>query len=342
MAKRHPRLLLRPPEPDFLPTLERAARHEVLPIVAAAAARGVSRVFFVGCGGSYASSIHAQTLLESLVPGLHTSIHTSPEFLAWPPAGLGERSLVIAASHSGNTPETVSAAQRARDAGALVVTLSRDLHGPLASPGHYGLAYSSGRTITPAKQIILLRLALALIAGQGQPVPTSWREATDRLPEALLATITAIDGSLAETATRIAGAPFTFVLATGPSRGAGYLLSMSYLMEMQWMLSAFFTAGEFFHGAFEMLTSDSAAVSFIGEDASRAASLRADTFIRAHTRRAVTLDSSTLALPGIAQDARALVAPIAFGVLAGRLTDHLEAVTGHSITERRYMGKGGY
>ncbi|MBB2910357.1 fructoselysine-6-P-deglycase FrlB-like protein [Streptosporangium becharense] len=337
----------RPVEADFLPTLDHALaqRATIGAFVGDVLADGISDVFFLGCGGSYASSVHAATTLADRVGGLAVHNLFSTDVAATAPARLGPRSLVIASAHSGATPETVAATKAARQAGAKVISLSQRADSPLGRLADLALDYRSERTITSAKQILLSHITWALLEGGGDtPAETAAavREAYDALPGALRASLDEADEKLGRVAADLAASPFVFVLGAGPTFGAAYLLSMCYLMEMQWKRSASFRAGEFFHGAFEMVEGDAGVITFVGEDLTRPAAERAARFAGRYTAHAHHVDSRDLTLPGVPPVLRAEVAPIALGVLAGRLAEHFEAVTGHSLDERRYMYKVDY
>jgi fructoselysine-6-P-deglycase FrlB-like protein len=117
---------------------------------------------------------------------------------------------------------------------------------------------------------------------------------------------------------------------------------MCYLMEMQWRYSASFSAGEFFHGAFEMLHGDAGIVHLVGEDGSRAVSERATRFSGQVSPHSHVIDTSTLTLPGIDPAMRQEITPIVLGALSSRLAEHFESISGHSLDDRRYMGRMEY
>ena len=82
-------------------------------LVSAAIKSGLRNIFFVGCGGSYTGHIPAAYLLESKAQ-IPTYILNSDEFNTKKPVQLGKNSLVITGSHSGNTKETIRAAEIAK------------------------------------------------------------------------------------------------------------------------------------------------------------------------------------------------------------------------------------
>jgi fructoselysine-6-P-deglycase FrlB-like protein len=287
--------------------------------------------------------VHASHTLQRL--GKRLTVHNvrSSEVGERFPARLDGSTLVVASAHSGGTAETVAAARLARASGARVVTVAHPVGSPLAQVGDLELTYSSDHTITSPKQTLLAHLTWSLLEHSGDVDDPSDVWATyDALPHALRHTLDEADDTLASIARSLADNPFLFVLAAGPNEGASYLLSMCYLMEMQWRLSASFSAGEFFHGAFEMLHGDAGIIHLVGEDASRSVSERAHAFAGKVSPHSHVIDTAALSLPGIAASMRSEITPIVLGVLSSRLAEHFEAVSGHSLDDRRYMGRMDY
>jgi fructoselysine 6-phosphate deglycase len=327
-------LTLRPVEADFVPTLQGVIdRVELIRAIASEAVEaGLTEVIFVGCGGSFSSSIHAASLLEARSQKFNVRNINAAEFSVSPPARLGPKALVIASSHSGGTPETVEAAKFAREAGARVVAVSRDDDNPLAHTGHYSLSYHSERTVTSSKQILLAQLAQALLEASGEPGSyEDARKAYQVLPHALRAVLTAADPELEAIARGLQGDRPIYVVAAGPNFGAAFTLSLCYFMEMQWL-----------NGPFEMLTENASLVVFQGEDATRPLTERVIRFAKTHGKHVFVLDSKTFELSGVPDSLRGEVSGILLGVLCSRLAEHMEATTGHSLDERRYMYKVEY
>jgi len=336
---------LRPVEPDFVPTLAGVLEKQDLArrIARDAVRSGVTDVLFIGCGGSFSSSVHAATLLETRATRLNVRNINAAEFHALPPARLGPGMLVVASSHSGGTPETVAAASFAHQRGARVVAVSRDDDNPLANAAHHSLSYGSERTVTSSKQILLAQLAHALLEETGEPGDyAGLRAAYLALPNALLSVLGQADARLAQIARSLSGDRPTYVVAAGPNFGSAFTLSLCYLMEMQWMNASNIDAGDYLHGPFEMLTENASLVVFQGEDASRPLTERVVRFAEQHGRHVFVLDAAAFELPGVAPALRGEVSAILLGVLGTRLADHVEAATGHSLDERRYMYKVEY
>jgi len=336
---------LRPVESDFLPVTRNAVlqRDRVSAFVAECCARGIDSILFVGTGGSFASSVQAVATLRSRLRVQYVDNVMSAEVSAAPPLRVGERTLVIASSHSGATPETVAATELLKSRGATIISLSTSADSPLADLADLALTYGSERTITSPKQILLSHITWALVEQLEGEAPDAARiTAYDALPEALRESIDESEETLAEIARSVVGTPLVYVLGAGPNYGGAYLLSMCYLMEMQWMRSVSFYAGEFFHGAFEMVVPEVSVITLLGEDPTRPVAERAASFAGKYSEHAHTLDTSRLTLRGVPAEMRGEVTPIVLGVLASRLAEHIEAVTGHSLDERRYMHRVEY
>ncbi len=86
--------------------------------------RGRSRGYWVACGGSLIDLLPAHMLLEREARHIVSGAYTAREFCITAPKRLGEHSLVVACSHSGNTPEVLDACHLACERGAEVVALT--------------------------------------------------------------------------------------------------------------------------------------------------------------------------------------------------------------------------
>lgn len=333
-------LPLKPISADFLPTLERTLAQR--PAIEAFADRvveaGLRNVFLVGCGGSLLASYPAQYLFDRHGTRFPVSLLTSNEFIYRHPAALGPGSLVVVMSHTGTTKETVRAAEFARAAGATVASITQLPESPLAKAGDVAFAYESDDTVTDAKHLLIGQLGLALLDRVGDyPDYAGAIRTLDALPAAMLAAKVGSEDRSAAIAARLHAEPITYVIGSGPSYGTAYGFAMCFLQEMQWMHAAAYNAGEFFHGAMEVITEDVAAIVLLGEDETRPMGERARVFMEKYSRKAAFIDVKEMTLPGIDPAWRAFASPFALGSVVWRLAQHYEAATGHSLDIRRYM-----
>ena len=65
----------------------------------------IENVFWIACGGSMIDLMPANELLKREATTFASTVYTAREFCLMAPKSLGEKSLVIACSHSGNTQE---------------------------------------------------------------------------------------------------------------------------------------------------------------------------------------------------------------------------------------------
>ncbi len=84
----------------------------------------IENVFWIACGGSMIDLMPANELLKREATTFTSTVYTAREFCLMAPKSLGEKSLVIACSHSGNTQEVVDGCEMALAAGAEVVALT--------------------------------------------------------------------------------------------------------------------------------------------------------------------------------------------------------------------------
>ena len=330
---------------DYQPTLRFALsqRPQIETLANQVVTAGLQNVFLVGVGASLVVMYPTAYLFERHSRHAPVFQLTSNEFVFRRPATMGKGSLLVVSSHTGTTAETVEAARVARKAGATVVAISRDSDNPLAEAADARFVYRSEDTITDAKLILIGQLGLALLerAGDFSGYAGAMR-ALDALPDALLATKLETESRNGEIARQLQNEPITYVLGSGSSFGTAYLFAMCFLQEMQWMHAVALNAGEFFHGAMEMVTDEVAVIVLLGEDETRPMAERAEAFVRKHSRKGVFIDSRDLRLPGVEPAWRPLVSPFALSSVLTRLASHYAAVRGHSLDLRRYMFKEPY
>ncbi|CCH78618.1 MocD [Nostocoides japonicum T1-X7] len=310
-----------------------AERGEVRTAIKDVVDRGLRNVYFVGAGGSLICSYPAHYLLQRLaeVPVFQLQ---SDELNCSQPALMGEGSLVVLASYTGTTKETVAAATTAKRTGATVIAAAKE-----GSP----LAEAADISFRGKSDVFELIVAYALLEATGADIDVpAVDEAFTSLEKALVSAVEESDATLASIASDFKDDDITYVLGSGPSQAWAYGFAMCYLQEMQWKHAAGFNSGEFFQGAFEMVDDSTAVILWAGEDASRPMAERARTFLDTYAKRARTVDTTTLTLPGIPAEVRADFSPIVVGSLASRLAHHYESQRGHSLDQRHYMFKVEY
>jgi len=225
----------------------------------------VDRVILVGSGGSGASLMTAQYLLDRLTV-LPIQVVTGTDFGWRCPLALGPRTLVVFASHSGRTADVVDVVARATEAGCPTVAITARRDSELALACTHSLVYE-GAAIYEVP--ILLLLALLRSAPGDQAAAASLAAASAGLPDALsrsLATVIDETEVLADE-----GALFDHLYVTG----GGPLASLAFklapvLMENVRIGASYFDAAEMRHGPLEFLHDRTAPLlALLGTDESR-------------------------------------------------------------------------
>ncbi len=309
---------------------------------------GLRNVYLVAAGGSLIALQNLQYVLDRRSTKLPTRSFPATEFIYRAPAALGRGSLVVTASHTGTTKETVAAATFAREHGATVVAATKLSTSPLAQAANVAFTYdvaAEDHGLGDPKDITFALLGLALLRESGE---LSAEEYAHRV-----ATLGQLQDVLVEAVRetedlnhRIAGAlkdePIIYVLGSGANESTAYTLAMCFLQEMQWKHAAHFHAMEFLHGAMEVVTEDTPVIVFLSEEATRPIDERAKAFVERYSRKGWFIDSRDLSLTGIAPEDRPWVSTFALDAVMARLARHFEAATGHDLKERRYMFKVDY
>lgn len=323
-----------------------AQRDHVRSVVLDAVGDGIRNVFFVGSGGSLYASSPIGDVMAAKGRSVVTYRMNSNEFNYGPPVTLGADSLLVVGSHTGTTPETIQAIETGRSAGVrAVLGITRDPESPLAAKADHAFTYGSEHTVWEPKQVYLAQIGHSVLLGNGDETQEDHDRSLDAytaLAGAILSAIGESDENFAAMAAALAHQPIIYLLGSGPNEDVARCLSMCYLQEMQWIHSAAFNAGEFFHGAFEVVVEDTPVILLLGQDHSRPIAERAQAFLQRYTRQAWIVDLAGLTLPGIPERYRGEVGPLVLGALVSRIAQHFEAATGHSLNERRYMHKVDY
>src|SRR3954471_16695215 len=325
---------------DYVPRVRAAvdARDQVDGLMQKIVDDGITNIFLVGCGGSLFTFGPLRTLLDRCP--LPVFVFNADELLLRRPAALGPGSLVVASSTRGETAETARAAAAAREAGATVVGVTQDPQSIVAVECEHLLLHEG----IEAKQVLLAQLGWSLLRATGAaPDYDDAIAALDALPDTFLASIVESEERLDAIAAALHDEPVVYVLGSGPLESAAQTLAVCYLQEMQWKHAVPVGSGEFLHGSFEVVTGDLPVIVLMGEDGTRPMGERVLRFLDRYTDRTHCIDAARLALDGVEPEMRPFIGTLVVAsALLGRLAEHFESWTGHSLRERRYMWKVEY
>ena len=207
--------------------------------VEAVKTRKIENVYFVACGGSKAIFDPAQFIFdrETTLPSF---VYNANEFIHRCPKGLGENSLVVTCSHSGNTLETTRATQLAGDKGALTISFSYRVDSPLWKATQHPISYVWGPESNPGDNNngMLYRLVFSIL-NVLQPNEKYERaiKACDNLGKVYAANKAKFAESAKAFGKKYKNNKLIYTMSSGPCYGVAYSFAICLLQEMQWSRS---------------------------------------------------------------------------------------------------------
>lgn len=217
--------------------------------------RAIEHVVIVARGSSDHAAIYAQYVLgtrHGLTAGLATPSVVSV-YGADPT--LGERTLVLAISQSGASPDILAVVEAARRQGAPTVALTNEPDSPLAAAADRTIALSAGpeRAIAATKTYTLSLLAIAALSASLTGEPDD-RAAVAAVPDAIEAVL-ALEPVMVDIAQAHAGAERSLVIA----RGYEYATAREWALKIKELAHVFadpYSAADFAHGPVALVEPD--------------------------------------------------------------------------------------
>lgn len=297
----------------------------------------IKNIFLVGCGGSLAvmSPIRYIMDIESELPAYE---YNASEFLAVKPCKFQSGSLMITSSYTGTTKETVAAAEYAKEKGASIIAFVGKLDSPLGRLADFAFENDATAGVTDSKLIMLYQILFNIIkTTDAYPDYEEWMKTMELLPRVLDEAKEAAHAKAEAFAQTYKDEKFFFVTGSGAGWGEAYSYANCILEEMQWIYAQPVHSGEFFHGAFEMLTEESPIIVMQGEDLTRPLGDRVMDFVAKYTKKIIHVDTKDYELSGVPERFRGYLTPIVLSAVMSVYSDHLEAVRNHPLSTRRYM-----
>ena len=312
--------------------------------IEAVKARKISNIYFVACGGSKAIFEPAQYICDAEI-AIPSAVYSGNEFNYRSPKGLGPESLVVTCSHSGNTPETVAATTKAREAGALTICFSFKPGSPLWEAAEYQIEYTWGPESNPSESnnAMLLRLVFSVL---NVLAPNEKYQKAVQSVDALDAIVAKNRAATLENAIAYGKSykrePLIYTMSSGACYGVAYSFAICLLMEMLWIHSHAIHSGEYFHGPFEVTDYDVPFIIILNSGATRYLDERALAFAKKYSDRVEVIDTKTFDMTGIPEDLHGYFAPVVLGSVLRQYADQLAEHKGHPLSVRRYMWKMEY
>ncbi len=306
---------------------------------------GIKQVYYVACGGSYGAFYPAKTFLEKEAIEIKTGLYNSNEFVHNLPKAFGKNSVLVVASHKGNTPETVKAAEIGKAAGVPVIALTWVPDSPITEQADYVADYTFGddKDIAGEKTIVALMTAVEILnQTEGYDNYDKFLDGAAKIDRIVKNACKHVEKRALTFAKEHKEDSVIYTMASGAGYGAAYMESICIFMEMQWINSSSIHSGEYFHGPFEITDAEIPFVIQVSEGSTRPLDERSLNFLNRYAKRVEVLDAKDLGLSTIDSSVVDYFNHSLFNNVYPVYNKALAAEREHPLTTRRYMWKVEY
>ena len=305
---------------------------------------GLKNVYFTACGGSLGGIAPMHCIIGAEAKTIHSSILTANEFVHATPKQVDASSLVVTMSSKGNTPETVAAAKKAKELGAVVITLSNSTRTQLEEEGDYHIAYGfKDCPYTQTSTALIIRLGFELLKKfenyESYDKAASAFDILDEVCDKAFVDSTKPARTFAE---QNKDEEQLYVVGSGNSAFVAYTTCICHLMEMEWIHSGYINAGELFHGPFEVAQADVPFIVLMNGGRTRKMDERAVAFLKKYSNKVVVLDACEYGIDRFDPSVAEYFNSIILSVVARQYTETLAEEKNHPFGYRRYMFKVAY
>lgn len=298
---------------------------------------GFKNLFLIGSGGAGILMMPAEYIMKT-----HSTLpvyrEAAADFLAMNHKHFGPDSLVVMASLSGTTSETIEAAKFVKEKGATTISFVGHGDKPLAQATDYTFVNFAEDDTSCESFFMQFYLLIARIMNKRGEFPQyeAFANSIAKLPEGLLKVKEQVEDRAKAWADKHKDTPYHLLVGSGTSWGETFYYAMCILEEMQWIKTKAVSANDFFHGTLELVENGVSVILFKGEDETRPMMERVERFAVQYTDELTVFDSKEFELPGVDAEFRGWFSPIVFATLLERVSAHLEHVRNHPLTTRRY------
>ncbi|WP_068787174.1 SIS domain-containing protein [Paenibacillus phocaensis] len=306
---------------------------------------GITEVYLVACGGSLVDMYPSKYFLESEAKKVVTGLYTANEFVHALPKRLNENSLVIVCSHGGNTPESVAAAQAAKERGAHTIGLTHNKEAALLKHSDHAFLYEWGEDtdVKNNPMAIILELTVEILKSvEGYAHYEAFQNGMQKINGIIGAGKKLVAPRAKAFADKYRSEDLFYILSSGASYGHAYGFAICSLMEMQWLNAAPIHSGEYFHGPFEVTDKETPFILMMNEGRTRPLDERALAFLKQYAEKVEIVDAKELGIGTIADEVVEFFNPVLFYSILCVYREALADVRNHPLETRRYMGKVAY
>ncbi|MDT2738822.1 SIS domain-containing protein [Enterococcus canintestini] len=303
----------------------------------------VTSIVFVGCGASKADLYPGKYFLDQNAQKLRISHFTANEFNYATPSSVDEHTVVISASLGGTTPETVQANAVAKEKGATVISLTRSVDSPLTKDADYVIyhRFAENYAAKLEKTGYCLMLAVELLNQiEGYADYDKMMDGFSKIYDLSQESAEGARLQAKQFAQRFKDEKVIYVMSSGATHEVAYSTSICLMMEMQWINSGTFHAGEFFHGPFEITDKGVPFILLMNDGRTRPIDARALTFLDRFDAKTEVVDALDWGLSAhIAKEVLDYFNPFVITAVFRVYAEELAEARQHPLTKRRYMWK---
>lgn len=298
---------------------------------------GYKNICWLGIGGTYASCLQAEVHMKEK-SGLNFFVENAAEYMATGNKRIGEGTIVIISSVTGNTVEMVDGVKKAQQAGAKVFGFIDVETAELAKIVDVEIAYPGNEQL----KFFMAADRFMYNAGEFPEYERYYGELEEHLASALVEVEKSADAYGEEFAKRHMNDKIHYFVGAGNQYGATYSYAMCYWEEQHWIRTKSIHSAEFFHGMLEIIERDTAVTVFVGEDSQRALSERVAKFLPRICANYNIIDSKDYELKGISEEFRGNLSHLVMHAVTQRIDAHLEHLNCHPMEIRRYYRRLDY
>ena len=250
-----------------------------------------------------------------------------------------DKTVAFLTSKSGDTAETVKAANWLKEQGVRLFAAVGKENSTLESICDDTIVYGEGR---PQELVFYLLIGRILYRSGCFDAYPRFADELKNLAFALAQVRKQADAKCLKYAQDYCKEPYNIWIGSGDLWPTAYSYSMCVLEESQWIRTKSVSSPEFFHGTLELLEDDVCTTLLLTEGPTRAQDERVKAFAARHTKKLTCFDTKEYALPGISDDFRPLLSPVVMAAVLQRISKNIEVITDHSLDIRRYYRKESY
>lgn len=311
-----------------------ALRSEVEAIVDKVYAQGFDNIYYLGIGGTYASSMQAVTYMNGK-SDLPVYVQHAAEYYTTGNRRLTKNSIIIVSSVTGTTQEVVKALEEMKEVGATVIGFIDTPDTALAKLSDYVITYPAPGT----EQLKFFMVAdrLMKLNGEFEDYDVYYQELEQHLAIGLIEVEKKAESFGKEFAEKHRHDAMHYFIGAGNQWGAVYSYAMCYWEEQSWLRSKSIHAAEFLHGTLEIVDETTPVTVFLGEDEQRPLSERVAALLPRICANYTFIDTKDYPVKGISKKYRGrILSHLIMHCVTQRIDAYVEKLNCHPLDIRRY------